>query len=109
MTRYIEVSLYCKTVGLLENSYRKRALNSTKKSYLILKLPSEDRRLLPLSLESGSLGDPVTGCDILRGVGLFPITRTIGGSSAVSNPPVESSVESGSGVTTRGKFENNKK
>ena len=26
MTRYIEVSLYGKTVGLLENSYRKRAL-----------------------------------------------------------------------------------
>ena len=25
-TPYIEVSLYCKTVSLLENSYRKRAL-----------------------------------------------------------------------------------
>jgi len=27
MTCYIEVSLYFKTVGLLENSYRKRALD----------------------------------------------------------------------------------
>ena len=52
---------------------------------------------------SWSLGDPVTGWDILR-VGLLPGIRwwtrgTSGGSKPPVVKPVESSVESGSGVT----------
>ena len=59
------------------------------------------------SLESGSLGVPVIGWDILLLLGLVledVVTAGTIAKSVGSKPPVESSVESGSGVTAEEKI-----
>ena len=61
-------------------------------------LPSDALRLVALSMATASLTDPVTGCDILLVGSLLEIPPIRIGISDGSNPPVESSVESGSGV-----------
>ena len=70
-------------------------------------LPSEALRVLLGSLESGSLGVPVIGWDILLLLGLVledVVTAGTIANSVGSKPPVESSVESGSGVTAEEKI-----
>ena len=61
-------------------------------------LPSDALRLVALSMAIASLTDPVTGWDILLVGSLLEIPPIRIGMSDGSNPPVESSVESGSGV-----------
>ena len=69
-------------------------------------LPCDALRVLLGSLESGSLGVPVIGWDILLLLGLVLLDVVTAGTiakSVGSKPPVESSVESGSGVTAEEK------